>query len=235
MRRRDFLGGLGLSAAGGALSACNSSGPRGALALLRAVERKNEGVERALFSTGHRDLVAPNAALTGDAFPRYWVSPQMPMWDPATRGGWKLEVGGAVKRPVSLSVDDLVAMRGTTQRHNHYCVEGWTARAEFTGVRVSELARLVEPAGDVGYVDFRSFDHEYHECWDLDSAMHDQTMVAYATDGHYLNAAQGAPARVHSPIKLGYKNTKYLTQVLFLPARTGGYWSDKGYEWYGGV
>jgi len=234
MKRRLFLGGIAASA-GSLLAACNSGGPRSAKSLLRAIEHGNEGLERALFSGGSHDAVAADASLTGSAFPRYWVSKRMPTWDPAVRGAWRLEVGGAVRKPVSLSIDDLVAMRGTTQRHNHYCVEGWTARAEFTGVRVSDLARLVQPNADAGYVDFRSFDSEYHESWDLDSATHPQTVIAYATDGRYLNAAEGAPARVHSPIKLGYKNTKYLTQVLFLPARTGGYWSDQGYEWYGGV
>ena len=28
---------------------------------------------------------------------------------------------------------------------------------------------------------------------------------------------------------------KYLTEVNFLDRRTGGYWEDKGYEWFGGV
>jgi DMSO/TMAO reductase YedYZ molybdopterin-dependent catalytic subunit len=36
-------------------------------------------------------------------------------------------------------------------------------------------------------------------------------------------------------VKLGYKNTKYLTKIVFLPSMNGGYWSDRGYEWYGGV
>ena len=107
--------------------------------------------------------------------------------------------------------------------------------AEWTGVRVSELARLVEPTADVGFVDFGGFDKGYHESWDLASAMHPQTIVAYGMDGHYLGIAHGAPARINSPVKLGYKCTKYLTKILFLPERNGGYWSDQGYEWYGGV
>ena len=64
--------------------------------------------------------------------------------------------------------------------------------------------------------------------------MHPQTLVAYGMDGHLLAPAHGAPARVHSPVKLGYKNTKYLTQIVFMPTQNGGYWSDQGYEWYGG-
>ena len=27
----------------------------------------------------------------------------------------------------------------------------------------------------------------------------------------------------------------HLTKVVFMPRRNGGYWSDKGYEWYGGT
>jgi DMSO/TMAO reductase YedYZ molybdopterin-dependent catalytic subunit len=76
---------------------------------------------------------------------------------------------------------------------------------------------------------------DYHESWDVESAMHPQTLVAYGKDGHLLPAAYGAPARLHSPVKLGYKNTKYLTRVVFRRERNGGYWSDSGYEWYGGT
>jgi DMSO/TMAO reductase YedYZ molybdopterin-dependent catalytic subunit len=122
-----------------------------------------------------------------------------------------------------------------TQKVDHFCVEGWNARAEWTGVRMSDLARLAGLTADAGYVDFQSFDDDYHESWDMASAMHPQTLIAYGMDGRLLGPQHGAPARLHSPVKLGYKNTKYLTKVVFMPARNGGYWSDQGYEWYGGT
>ena len=123
-----------------------------------------------------------------------------------------------------------------SKRVNHYCVEGWTAVETWTGVRVHrprEAGAASQP--DAQYVDFQSFDDDYHESWDIESAMHPQTLVVYAQDGKMLEPAYGAPARVYSPVKLGYKNTKYLTQIVFLPKRNGGYWSDQGYEWYGGT
>jgi hypothetical protein len=43
---------------------------------------------------------------------------------------------------------------------------------------------------------------------------------------------QGAPLRVYSAVKLGYKNVKHLTEVNFLPNRTGGHWEDQGYDWF---
>ena len=79
------------------------------------------------------------------------------------------------------------------------------------------LARMAQPTRDAGFVDFSSFDEGYHESWDIESTMHPQTMVAIAKDGQPLSPRYGAPARVHSPVKLGYKNTKYLTRITFMP------------------
>ena len=69
----------------------------------------------------------------------------------------------------------------------------------------------------------------------MQSAMHPQTLVGLRDGRLSAHARHGAPARVHSPVKLGYKSTKYLTRVVFMPVRNGGYWSDQGYEWYGGT
>lgn len=235
MNRRRFLqlGSLSLSSL--LLVACDSQGPRAAGPVLRAAERWNRKVEEGLFRHTSMDAGSPGAPLAGNAFPRYFVSHHVPLWDEATRGPWALEVGGAVRSPVRLSLDALMKLPWITQRVDHFCVEGWTAVAEWTGVRVSELAKLVEPHPDARYVDFQSFDDGYHESWDLASAMHPQTLVAYGMDGRMLGAGHGAPARVHSPIKLGYKCTKYLTRIVFMTEPNGGYWTDRGYEWYGGV
>jgi DMSO/TMAO reductase YedYZ molybdopterin-dependent catalytic subunit len=235
MNRRHFftLGAGTVTAA--VLDACRSFGPKSATSLLRYMERKNEGLERWLFREGSRNRVSADAKLTGRSFPKFFISNTVPVWDEAQRGVWKLEVTGAVERPMSFTLDDMLKLRSTTQKVDHFCVEGWTARAEWTGVRLSELARLVGLKPDAQYVDFQSFDSDYHESWDIESALHPQTLVAYGMDRAMLGAGHGAPARVHSPVKLGYKNTKYLTRIVFLPTRAGGYWSDQGYEWYGGV
>jgi DMSO/TMAO reductase YedYZ molybdopterin-dependent catalytic subunit len=231
--RRRFLA-LGSLALVG--SACRDArGGRSARSFLDLAEATNERVERALQHRGARDLAPAGARDAGQAFPRYFISREMPVWDPAVRGVWQLEVAGLVKTPLRLTIDDLTALPRATQRVNHYCVEGWTAVATWTGVRVSDLARAAGMLPDAQYVDFESFDSGYHESWDLESALHPQTLVAYGMDGGFLGPGHGAPARLHSPIKLGYKSVKYLTRVVFLPTRTGGYWSDQGYEWHAGV
>ncbi|HYW06994.1 MAG TPA: molybdopterin-dependent oxidoreductase [Longimicrobium sp.] len=231
--RRTFLG-LGTSAMSAFLAACDSRGPQEAKEILRWAERRNEGVERVLFR--HTAMDTPESRHSaGAALPSYFISPTVPIWNRAARGTWALEVTGLVRRPLRLTLAELMRLPRVTQRVNHYCVEGWTAVTQWTGVRVRDLARAAGATREAEYVDFQSFDAGYHESWDVESALHPQTLIAYGYNGGPLSPAYGAPARLHSPVKLGYKNVKYLTRVAFLPKRNGGYWSDQGYEWYGGT
>jgi DMSO/TMAO reductase YedYZ molybdopterin-dependent catalytic subunit len=114
-------------------------------------------------------------------------------------------------------------------------VEGWSAVASWDGVRLAEIARLVGADPRARFVEFRSFDEGYSSSWDLESALHPQTLLAYGMNGRPLPMEYGAPLRLYSAVKLGYKMVKYLSQVSFLPVRTGGYWEDRGYEWFAGV
>jgi DMSO/TMAO reductase YedYZ molybdopterin-dependent catalytic subunit len=232
--RRRFLA-LTVTGFAGLLAACNSRGPDSAQKLLRYAERKNEGVERWLLRHTQMDMVKPGARDAAAYFPKYYISEVMPTWDEAERGYWSLEVTGLVKQPWRFELSDLLRLPHVTQRVNHYCVEGWTAVASWTGVRVRDLAKIVGAPPEARYVDFESFDSGYHESWDIESATHPQTLIAYGMDGMYLGPGHGAPARLHSPVKLGYKSVKYLTRIVFMAERNGGYWSDRGYEWYAGT
>jgi DMSO/TMAO reductase YedYZ molybdopterin-dependent catalytic subunit len=233
--RRKFLTITGSSLSAAILASCNSRGPKSAQKLLNYAEKKNEVVERKLFRHTSMDATIAGSRLAGAALPSYFVAKTVPVWDSSRMGTWTLEVGGMVDRPFKLTLDQLVALPRISERVNHYCVEGWNAIEQWTGVRFSQLAAMAGVHKGADYVDFVSFDDDYHESWDIESAMHPQTVIAYGLDGHMLAPAHGAPARLYSPIKLGYKNTKYLTKIVFMPMRNGGYWSDEGYEWYGGV
>jgi DMSO/TMAO reductase YedYZ molybdopterin-dependent catalytic subunit len=232
--RRSFLAAGAGTVAAVALG-CDSRGPDSAAGLLARTERWNERVERALYRPGALNHPSARATAAGEKFPSYFIAADVPVWDEAARGVWRLEVGGLVRRPARLTLPELMQLPRTELRLEHFCVEGWSAVAVRTGVLLRELARRADVSPDARYVDFDSFDDGYHESWDIESALGPQTLIVYGQDGRPLDAAFGAPARVYSPVKLGYKNTKYLTRIMFLAERNGGYWSDQGYEWYGGV
>ena len=134
---------------------------------------------------------------------------------PFPPAGWSLKVGGMVARPGVFTLDQLKAMPRIDMRVRHHCVEGWSAVAAWHGLRLSELARAVGIDPSVRYVEFRSFDEDYWSSWDLGSALHPQTLLAYGMNGHDLHPDHGAPLRVYSAVKLGYKNVKYLTASQF--------------------
>jgi DMSO/TMAO reductase YedYZ molybdopterin-dependent catalytic subunit len=154
---------------------------------------------------------------------------------PASLKDWALVVGGLVQKPMRLTRSAIEAMPRVTYTVKHHCVEGWTAVATWTGVPLSTVVAMVRPTEQARYLRFDSFDSDYYNGWDLKSAMHPQTILAYAYNDQPLMMNHGAPLRLYSPIKLGYKLTKYLTGVTFTSERPGGYWEDRGYPWFGGI
>jgi DMSO/TMAO reductase YedYZ molybdopterin-dependent catalytic subunit len=114
-------------------------------------------------------------------------------------------------------------------------VEGWSAIGTWSGVPLSVVADLAGPTEEARYLRFDSFDGDYFNGWDLKSAYHPQTILAYAFNDRPVDVRRGAPLRLYSPIKLGYKLTKYLTGMSFTAERPGGYWEDRGCPWLGGI
>ena len=224
--RRKLLLGL---AATTALAGCDS---RPASMFLAGMGRWNERVDRLLFSPNRLASELPAAELTPEAaFPSYFISDTIPF----APDNWALKVGGLVARPSVFTLEQLKRMPMLSMRIRHHCVEGWSAVAEWQGVQLREIARMVGASRAAQYVEFRSFDAGYFSSWDIESSLHPQTILAYSMNGRALYPDHGAPLRLYSPVKLGYKNVKYLTEVNFLPQRSGGYWEDQGYDWYGGV
>ncbi|MGI0494529.1 molybdopterin-dependent oxidoreductase [Alkalinema pantanalense CENA528] len=156
-----------------------------------------------------------------------------PTIDPKT---FSLSISGEVQQPLALSLADIQSMPLTSMIISHVCVEGWSAIVQWGGIRLRDLIMLAQPKAGVRYVYFKSADG-YYESWDLASAVHPQTLLAYQKNGEPLPIENGAPLRLASPIKLGYKQSKWVTEVRLLkdlPADRG-YWVNQGYEWFAGL
>ena len=224
--RRQLIAGVAVGALGG----CDPHAPRSGL--LGALDAVNERAQHRLFRGGKRARLVPARELTPlDDFPRYYISPSVP----TAPAGWQLAVGGLVRQPLRLDLDDLTRMPRTEVRVRHHCVEGWTAVASWHGVAMTEIAARAGADPRARFVEFRSFDDGYWSSWDRPSALHAQTILAYGMNGRPLEPGHGAPLRLYAAVKLGYKMVKYLNAVNFLPDATGGTWEDQGYEWFAGV
>ncbi len=233
LTRRDLLR-LAATGTPAALAACGWDGGPLIRPTLLAVSRLNDWVgEHVLFDADRLASTYRPDERSG-RMPSYFISRGgPPVW--AEKEGWALSVGGLVRKPLRLTPSMLEALPRTTYTVKHHCVEGWTAVATWTGVPVRAIAELVEPTADARYLRFDSFDKGFFNGWDLASAMHPQTMLAYAFNDRPIGPDHGAPLRLYSPVKLGYKMTKYLTAVTFTRERPGGYWEDQGYPWFAGI
>jgi DMSO/TMAO reductase YedYZ molybdopterin-dependent catalytic subunit len=163
---------------------------------------------------------------------------------------WQLFVDGGVRTPLKLSLADLKKLPSRTQITRHDCVEGWSAIGQWTGV---PLARVLDVAGlapNARYVVFHCADQyeqasdgngRYYESIDLMDAYHPQTILAYGMNGKDLSVGHGAPLRLRVERQLGYKQAKYVMRVEVVDSFArigrghGGFWPDRGYEWYAGV
>ena len=143
--------------------------------------------------------------------------------------------------PLPPTLPMLRAMPSVTYTVKHHCVEGWTAVATWTGVPVSSVLAMVEPLPTARYLRFDSFDSGYSNGWDLTSATHPQTILAYALNGQTLPVPHGAPLRLRVERQLGYKQAKFVMRVEAVDSFArfgkgrGGFWPDRGYEWYAGI
>jgi len=231
--RRRFLLGAATTGASSLLAACAWRGGPFADDLVD-FSRLNDWVSGRLLSSSRLVREYPVARRTPERhFPAYFISRGMPIVQDSA--AWRLDVGGLVRRPATLTLDQLQSLPRLTYTVKHHCVEGWTAIASWAGARFAALADRVEPLPQARYVMFRSFDSGYSNGWDMASAMHPQTILAYAYNDRPLMPGHGAPLRLYSPTKLGYKLTKYLVSIEFTAERPGGYWEDRGYPWFGGV
>lgn len=150
---------------------------------------------------------------------------------------YRLTIDGEVKFPMQLNLKALTQLPQTSIIMQHVCVEGWAAIVQWGGFRLRDLATMVQPKASARYVLFESAD-KYTESWDLASALHPQTLLANRLNGQPLPAENGAPLRLATPIKLGYKLSKWVTRVTFasqIPKGGKGYWEEQGYEWFGGI
>jgi DMSO/TMAO reductase YedYZ molybdopterin-dependent catalytic subunit len=150
---------------------------------------------------------------------------------------FRLQLTGEVIKPLTLNITELQSLPFTSITIRHVCVEGWAAIVQWGGFRIRDLAKMVQPKDSARYVLFQSAD-KYTESWDLASAIHPQTLLAYQMNGQPLPDDNGAPLRLASPIKLGYKLSKWVTKVTFtsqIPKGGKGYWEEQGYEWFAGI
>ncbi|MCW5879550.1 MAG: molybdopterin-dependent oxidoreductase [Anaerolineae bacterium] len=189
-----------------------------------------------------------------DISPFFWANGKLPTseeWKALADDDFKdyrLKVYGLVESPVELSLDDLRALGKQTQTTLHHCIQGWSGIAEWGGLPLEVLIKLVRPQPTAQRVVFHSFgdgvefstgesNGRYYDSLPMANAMQPQSLLAYEMNGETLPHLNGAPLRLRVENQLGFKMVKWIESIEFVAdlqdvgEGEGGYAED--YEYFG--
>lgn len=162
---------------------------------------------------------------------------------------WRLVVRGKVKKPLSLSLDDVFGRFALEERLYHFrCVERWAMQVPWTGFPLRKLIEYCEPLSSAKYVRFVSvldrkglpgqkgqdwYSWPYYEGLRMDEAMNELAMVVVGIYGHALPMQHGAPWRIIAPWKYGYKSPKSIVEMEFTDRQPETFWNESQSAEYG--
>ena len=208
-----------------------------------------------------------NGDLANDYFGRYRLAPtfsESEIMRPPRQNGddgisdedydpsqWTLTVNNVFGKddPIQLTMEDIRALPITTQVTQLYCIEGWSMKVKWKGVRFRDFAKKYPPNpinGDkpnidkapddlVRYVAMATPDNGYYVGLDMQSALHPQTLLCFEMNDEPLTLDHGAPLRLTIPVKYGVKNIKRIGSITYTNQRPADFWAEQGYDWYAGL
>ena len=155
---------------------------------------------------------------------------------------WRLEITGLVKKPLTISVKELIKKQELEERlYRFRCVEAWAMAVPWIGFPLSRLLEAAQPLPSARYVRFLSFLNRtqapgqnqantyslwpYFEGLTLPEAMNPLSFLVVGMYGHELPKQSGAPLRLILPWKYGYKGAKSLTKIELVAKRPPTFWN----------
>ncbi|MEO8482774.1 MAG: protein-methionine-sulfoxide reductase catalytic subunit MsrP [Acidobacteriota bacterium] len=162
--------------------------------------------------------------------------------------GWTVTVGGLVHKPRVFDMDDLRRLSPPEERvYRMRCVEAWSMVIPWAGYSLSKLLAAVEPTADAKFVAFETLhdparmpgqktgvlEWPYVEGLRIDEAMHPLALLATGLYGEELPPQDGAPVRLVTPWKYGFKGIKSIVKITLVPTQPPSTWNITASSEYG--
>lgn len=230
LARRGLLrGGFSLGALT-MLTGCDISDADIVQRTLKSISGWNDRVQAALFSDATLAPTYPESAVKGYRFNAFFGPQDSPK---LTAADYRLRLAGAIANKRPWTVDDLYALPQRTDITRHVCVEGWSYVGKWSGTPLRTFLERIGADTTARFVGFECADG-YYGSIDMASALHPQTIMAFRQSDQILPIEHGFPFKVRIPTKLGFKNPKWVTTVYVTNRQPGGFWEDRGYNWFSG-
>jgi methionine sulfoxide reductase catalytic subunit len=245
MNRRTLLAGMGIAAIGGGL-------PFSA-ALAQEADPSAKlypGLARNPKYTLDRPVSDEKLATTYNNF--YEFGSHKTVWRDAQKRlkarPWTVKIGGMVDKPMELGIDDLLAKMPLEERlYRHRCVETWSMAVPYSGFPLKALVDLAQPQSGAKYLVMQTLSNpaifpgqrEFYYPWPytegltMAEAVHDLSFIATGLYGKPIVPQNGAPLRLATPWKYGFKHVKSIVSFNFSDKRPVTFWEKLIPQEYG--
>lgn len=161
---------------------------------------------------------------------------------------WSIKITGMVKQPRTIALEDILKQAKLEERvYRHRCVERWAMTVPWTGFPLSDLVSMAEPLGSAKYIVFTTIDdkkympglHKAYYPWPyvdgltIQEAMNELSFMTIGMYGKTVPPQNGAPIRLTTPWKYGFKQVKAIVQIDFTDQRPVSFWQKLASDEYG--
>lgn len=167
---------------------------------------------------------------------------------------WQIEISGEVEKPGTYDLDDLLKKMPLEERvYRFRCVEAWAMTVPWTGFPLKALVDHVQPKSGAKFLRMVTFNRPeqapgiksqswypwpYFEGLTMAEATNELTLLATGIYGHALPKQHGAPIRLVTPWKYGYKSIKSIVKIEFTRRQPPTFWNKLApaeYDFYANV
>ncbi len=161
---------------------------------------------------------------------------------------WQVEIAGECELKGAFSFAELIKGVAVEERvYRHRCVEAWSMVLPWAGVPLASVLKRFKPTSKAKYVAFTALNDRsrmpgqnysslawpYREGLRIDEAMHPLSLLATGLYGRVMPNQNGAPLRLITPWKYGFKGIKGIVKIEFVERQPFTSWNDAGPDEYG--
>ncbi|MBS0561426.1 MAG: sulfite oxidase-like oxidoreductase [Proteobacteria bacterium] len=143
---------------------------------------------------------------------------------------FRLDVDGMVRRPLSMTLDEFMALPQSDSVSDMHCVTQWSRYDNrWQGVSARTLLSMVEPKDEARHVVFHSHDG-YTTNVRLDQFDQPDVFLVHRWEGEPISRQHGGPVRVLIPRLYLWKSAKWVRRIELTGADRPGFWETRGYH-----
>ena len=161
---------------------------------------------------------------------------------------WTVKVEGMVEKEMTVDIDTLLKAMPLEERlYRHRCVEAWSMAVPWSGFPLKAFVDYVNPLASAKYMVMQTFQDAgmapgqrefwypwpYVEGLTMAEATNELAFIATGLYGKPIPKQDGAPLRLVTPWKYGFKSVKAIVRVNFTDKRPKTFWETMASDEYG--